>query len=226
MLKTIGIIFLLFLLLIVFVTPVRNFMNNLIQRDKSELREEQIIGTVSGYNPRVEELQQVLKDAGFEPGPIDGIMGGHTRRAIREFQKTKGLKSTGKIDSSTQLALNREKEILRQTPKIDLDTSLSLEQTIPKGLKTEEAKVETEDTKKKAEIQDEVMSYRLKSKGRTMQIQTALKNAGFYKGEIDGKIGPQTKKAIKAFQKAKGLAPDGVVGPKTWEELEKYLKTR
>ena len=55
-------------------------------------------------------------------------------------------------------------------------------------------------------------------------IQRALKSAGFYAGAIDGKIGPVTKAAIQIFQKAKGLKVDGVVGPKTWAELEKYLK--
>jgi peptidoglycan hydrolase-like protein with peptidoglycan-binding domain len=59
---------------------------------------------------------------------------------------------------------------------------------------------------------------------RSKDIQAALKNAGFYAGAVDGKIGPKTKKAIEAFQKAKGLKVDGKVGPKTWAELEKYLK--
>ncbi|MEM7817114.1 MAG: peptidoglycan-binding domain-containing protein [Candidatus Aenigmatarchaeota archaeon] len=54
-------------------------------------------------------------------------------------------------------------------------------------------------------------------------MQRALRNAGFYKGPIDGKIGPQTKNAIKEFQKANGLVPDGVVGRRTWEKLSKYL---
>ena len=54
-------------------------------------------------------------------------------------------------------------------------------------------------------------------------IQTALKNAGFYTGEIDGKIGPMSKKAIEAFQQANGLKADGKVGPKTWALLSKYL---
>lgn len=58
---------------------------------------------------------------------------------------------------------------------------------------------------------------------RAMDIQRALKNAGFYDGGIDGKIGPKTKTAIEAFQKAKGLVADGKVGPKTWAELSKYL---
>ena len=58
---------------------------------------------------------------------------------------------------------------------------------------------------------------------KNRDVQTALKNAGFYAGTIDGKIGPKTKSAIMAFQKAKGLKADGKVGPKTWAELEKYL---
>ena len=55
------------------------------------------------------------------------------------------------------------------------------------------------------------------------RIQQALRNAGFYKGPIDGKIGPQTKEAIKAFQKANDLKPDGIVGKRTWEKLSEYL---
>lgn len=56
------------------------------------------------------------------------------------------------------------------------------------------------------------------------QIQTALKNAGFYSGNVDGKVGANTEKAIKEFQKANGLEPDGVIGAKTRSLLQKYLK--
>ncbi len=56
-----------------------------------------------------------------------------------------------------------------------------------------------------------------------VEIQTALKNAGFYAGAIDGKIGPKTKKAVAEFQKANGLKADGRVGPKTWSVLSKHL---
>jgi peptidoglycan hydrolase-like protein with peptidoglycan-binding domain len=58
---------------------------------------------------------------------------------------------------------------------------------------------------------------------RNKDIQKALKNAGFYAGTVDGKIGPKTKKAVEEFQKSKGLKVDGKIGPKTWAELEKYL---
>lgn len=58
------------------------------------------------------------------------------------------------------------------------------------------------------------------------QIQRGLKNANFYKGQIDGKMGPMTKEAIKRFQKARGLKADGFVGKTTSIELGKYLLTK
>jgi murein L,D-transpeptidase YcbB/YkuD len=60
------------------------------------------------------------------------------------------------------------------------------------------------------------------SKNRIMEIQTCLKNAGYYDGSIDGIKGRQTRKAIRAFQSANGLSADGVVGPKTWNALSKH----
>lgn len=56
------------------------------------------------------------------------------------------------------------------------------------------------------------------------EIQTALKNAGYYTGTIDGKVGPLTRKATEDFQKANGLEGDGKVGTKTWAILSAYLK--
>lgn len=55
------------------------------------------------------------------------------------------------------------------------------------------------------------------------ETQQALAAAGYYKGPIDGKEGPKTRKAIREFQIAKGLKSDGVVGRKTVEALLAYL---
>ena len=50
-------------------------------------------------------------------------------------------------------------------------------------------------------------------------LQQALKDKGFYKGAVDGDIGPQTQEAIKAFKVKNGLSADYVVGPKVKELL-------
>lgn len=54
------------------------------------------------------------------------------------------------------------------------------------------------------------------------QVQQALKNAGFYQGSVDGKMGPMTKDAIREFQRVHGLKDDGVVGKQTWTKLSAY----
>ena len=57
----------------------------------------------------------------------------------------------------------------------------------------------------------------------SLNIQKALKNAGYYRGNVDGKIGSATQEAVRAFQKDNGLEPDGIVGRSTWDRLKVYL---
>lgn len=49
--------------------------------------------------------------------------------------------------------------------------------------------------------------------------QERLNRLGYNCGTADGIFGSKTDKAVKAFQKAKGLSQDGDIGPKTWAEL-------
>ena len=47
------------------------------------------------------------------------------------------------------------------------------------------------------------------------QIQTKLKNWGYYNGSIDGIYGSKTVEAVKYFQRKNGLTADGIAGTKT-----------
>ncbi len=69
-----------------------------------------------------------------------------------------------------------------------------------------------------AKSKDDILRVSVSAK----ELQKALKNAGYYKGSVDGKLGDKTKKSIKAFQEANGLTADGVVGQKTWMKLKAY----
>lgn len=55
---------------------------------------------------------------------------------------------------------------------------------------------------------------------KVRDIQTRL-NVHGARLDVDGLYGPATTAAVRAFQKAHGLAVDGDVGPKTWAELQK-----
>ena len=46
-------------------------------------------------------------------------------------------------------------------------------------------------------------------------LQQALASIGIDPGRIDGVYGPQTEKAVRAFQKSVDLPADGVAGEKT-----------
>jgi len=69
----------------------------------------------------------------------------------------------------------------------------------------------------------DILSDKLVPQPSINQVQISLRNAGFYIGKIDGKVGPMTKDAVVAFQKANGLTSDGIVGKRTWEKLKEYL---
>ena len=45
--------------------------------------------------------QRALKDKGYEPGPIDGVMGRKTATALKKYQQTEKLDVTGQMDAAT-----------------------------------------------------------------------------------------------------------------------------
>ena len=59
-------------------------------------------------------------------------------------------------------------------------------------------------------------ALRLGSRGETVRkLQMYLKKRGFFNGEVNGIFGPRTRAAVIAFQRARGMTPDGVVGVRT-----------
>jgi membrane-bound lytic murein transglycosylase B len=51
------------------------------------------------------------------------------------------------------------------------------------------------------------------------ELQQLLARFGLYNGAIDGKIGPQSKEAIRAFQAGRGIPADGFVGVQLLQTL-------
>lgn len=55
-------------------------------------------------------------------------------------------------------------------------------------------------------------------------IQQLLRYHSFFKSKPDSEFGLGTERAVKAFQKSRGLKADGVVGQQTWDKLVVRLK--
>ena len=66
----------------------------------------------------------------------------------------------------------------------------------------------------------EAVTYKKGSSGTVVsQIQTKLKNWGYYAGDVDGVYGSATERAVRAFQRKNGLTADGKAGAQTLEAL-------
>jgi peptidoglycan hydrolase-like protein with peptidoglycan-binding domain len=122
----------------------------------------------------VRSLQYLLRARGFAV-TVDGAFGARTDRAVRAFQRSRGLAVDGVVGRSTWTALLV---------------------TVRRGSRGDAVRA----------VQDQFQFRNLSgdpSKGPA----------------VDGVFGPDTERRVRAFQSAVGLAPDGVVGPRTWNQL-------
>jgi protocatechuate 3,4-dioxygenase beta subunit len=64
-----------------------------------------VVGEATGERAQLARAQQQLTNLGFDPGPVDGLMGPMTAGALRAFQQSRGLNPTGQLDEATRRAL-------------------------------------------------------------------------------------------------------------------------
>jgi len=76
-----------------------NLLLKVVNKDMAE--EKEILGKVYGFNPKVENLQEMLKNLSYNAGSIDGKLGFRTRSAIKVFQKKYDLKMSGYLSKKT-----------------------------------------------------------------------------------------------------------------------------
>lgn len=145
---------------------------------------------------KVRDLQRDLTTLGYYWAEITGNFGSKTEQAVKTFQQRNNLTADGIA-----------------------------------GKKTLDAIADAVDRKGGSSSGGSGTSYpggttlKLNSTGTAVtQLQTDLKQLGYYYGSITGKFGDLTEKAVKEFQKAKGLNADGVAGRKTLDMIEKAIK--
>jgi uncharacterized protein YecT (DUF1311 family) len=90
----------------------------------------------SSRKQEIKELQQTLKDAGYDPGPVDGVYGEKTRRAHEAYNKQINSSSSAKSSSAkrhtsgpsfncAKATTKTEKAICNHSELSHLDTQLA-----------------------------------------------------------------------------------------------------
>lgn len=97
------------------------------QRSQNAPQQAQPAQAVSStVDPFIRRGQTFLKEAGFNPGPIDGLMGPKTQAGFTAFQQAQGIPTTGQLDAATQRAISAF-----QFPRVEapqLDTAIDVTQ--------------------------------------------------------------------------------------------------
>jgi peptidoglycan hydrolase-like protein with peptidoglycan-binding domain len=77
-----------------------------LSQEKQRVAKKKVVPEVK-TRPNIKQIQIALKNAGYNPGVIDGKRGRQTRDAIRAFQGANNLKVDGKVGKKTWSLLNK-----------------------------------------------------------------------------------------------------------------------
>jgi peptidoglycan hydrolase-like protein with peptidoglycan-binding domain len=75
----------------------------------ARMEQEDRRGQTDFQSGEIRQVQERLKEAGFNPGPADGQLGPQTKDALKGYQKAQGLPQTGQLDEPTKDLLMAEK---------------------------------------------------------------------------------------------------------------------
>jgi lipid-binding SYLF domain-containing protein len=140
---------------------------------------------------KVRQTQVALKNQGFDPGPVDGVMGPMTMAAIRNYQMQNHLQETGMLNPETENALMARAGTNGQGGQSGFGdrSSLSQSQNDTHGNVTD--------------IED------------VRQVQQSLADLGYTPGDINGMMSSDTQNAVSQFQWMNNLPVTGNLDERT-----------
>ncbi|MBA5779048.1 peptidoglycan-binding protein [Stappia sp. F7233] len=148
--------------------------------------------------PLVRDVQIELRRLGFYEGLLDGLNGPATERAVRAYQRSRGLPDTGRIDEAllARLALDFDGRTAEPVVPVPQASPRSVA-----GAPSEPVPAPRGDT-------------------QVLQLQKLLADLGYGPLEIDGIFGDQTADAIRRFEIDRSLPVTGEMTERVFAELE------
>jgi peptidoglycan hydrolase-like protein with peptidoglycan-binding domain len=182
-------------------------------------------------------VQRVLNDLGYSAGPVDGLMGGKTRGAIRAYQTDNGLPASGEPSlnlyghlqdsyaeryaqpaapaASTQMVAEiqgllrqRGYDVLAVTGTVDARTATAIRSyQTDANLAADGVPSSTLLANLKIGTDDDASTGL--SRAQIAQLQAELSDRGYDPGPQDGIVGPKVRTAIRTYQTDAGLPATG-----------------
>ncbi|GAB4343702.1 MAG: hypothetical protein Fur0042_06960 [Cyanophyceae cyanobacterium] len=163
-------------------------------------------------------LQNRLRELGFFSGRSTGYFGNATLSAVKAFQRSRGLTADGIVGAATLAALHGTSSggtggpIVSNPCRPRIYSNTGARGIVPDGYSREvggyggggPSYASTACNSCSGTIRQNVTA-----------VQTRLKELGFFHFRVTGYYGPITRNAVIAFQRSRGLQPDGVAGPST-----------
>ncbi|MCG9887020.1 MAG: peptidoglycan-binding protein [Cyanobacteria bacterium] len=163
-------------------------------------------------------LQNRLRELGFFSGRSTGYFGNATLSAVKAFQRSRGLTADGIVGAATLAALHGTSSggtggpIISNPCRPRIYSNTGARGIVPDGYSREvggyggggPSYASTACSSCSGTIRQNVTA-----------VQTRLKELGFFHFRVTGYYGPITRNAVIAFQRSRGLQPDGVAGPST-----------
>ena len=180
-------------------------------RDGTSSVRQDLSALMNGSQQQAKELQQALKERGFYAGRVDGIVGDRTREALRKFQVQQGLSTDHGMNDATARALGMSAWERQPVSGEDGKGTARTNVTDPVYRERSSQDGAGPAREKGTPTADPVELARLSSEQK-QELQRRLQELGFYRGAIDGVIGPSTRKAVSSyFQRQAELAARGLM---------------
>ncbi len=154
-------------------------------------------GEAGSHGGLVARLQAALDRQGFNAGPADGVMGFHTRRAIEAYQRSHGLRVTGRPTRELLARIEGNGPAARQ----------------------DERREERRDLRHQNRRAERRAPGGIVARDRVRAVQEALDRRGYRAGPPDGVLGPATRRAIVRYRRDAHLPPGPEITPRLLSQL-------
>ncbi len=163
----------------------------------------------------VQQLQQRLKELKYYTGSVDGRYGSNMTTAVKRFQSTLGLDTTGIATANLQrMIFSSAAPTYTGNSFTDTDNTISFGDTDDQDYAPTPTKKPSSSSGSSSNDDDSGTGYTSLSYGdsgtRVRNLQSSLKALGYYSGAVDGVYGSGTVAAVKRFEKSYGKTQTGI----------------